>query len=51
MSDRYIENGTYLRIQNVTLGYNFPEDIIRKVAVAKSESLCFGTESLHLHKV
>jgi len=24
MSDRFIESGSYLRIQNVTLGYNLP---------------------------
>jgi hypothetical protein len=24
ISDRYIEDGSYLRIQNVSLGYNFP---------------------------
>ena len=24
MSDRYIEDGSYLRIQNVTLGYTLP---------------------------
>ena len=31
MSDRYVEDGSYLRIQNITLGYRFPRSIISKV--------------------
>jgi TonB-dependent starch-binding outer membrane protein SusC len=30
MSDRWVEDGSYLRIQNLTFGYNFPKDLIRK---------------------
>jgi hypothetical protein len=25
MSDRYVEDGSYLRIQNISLGYTFPK--------------------------
>ena len=31
VSDRYIEDGSYLRIKNITLGYNFKKDLISKV--------------------
>lgn len=31
MSDRWIEDGTYLRIQNLSLSYNFPQNWIKKV--------------------
>ncbi len=31
ISDRYIEDGSYLRIQNVSLGYNIPKAIARKI--------------------
>ena len=31
ISDRYIEDGSYLRIKNITLGYNFPKSWLRKV--------------------
>lgn len=34
MSDRYIEDGSYLRIQNVTLGYRLPKNIISKVHIS-----------------
>lgn len=31
MSDRYIESGSYLRVQNVTLGYRLPTNLLSKV--------------------
>ncbi len=31
ISDRYIEDGSYVRIQNVTLGYTLPENLISKL--------------------
>jgi len=30
ISDRYVEDGSYLRIQNITLGYRLPGHIISK---------------------
>jgi hypothetical protein len=30
VSDRYIEDGSYLRIQNITIGYRMPEKIAKK---------------------
>lgn len=30
MSDRYVENGSYLRIQNITLGYRVPSAILKR---------------------
>jgi TonB-linked SusC/RagA family outer membrane protein len=34
MSDRYIESGSYLRVQNFTLGYRLPSSIIGKVHIS-----------------
>lgn len=31
ISDRYVEDGSYLRIQNVSLGYNLPKSLTNKV--------------------
>lgn len=31
VSDRFIENGSYLRVKNITLGYTFPSRILEKV--------------------
>ncbi|OQP43071.1 SusC/RagA family TonB-linked outer membrane protein [Niastella yeongjuensis] len=35
-SDRYIENGSYLRVQNISLGYNFPARWISKAKMANA---------------
>jgi TonB-linked SusC/RagA family outer membrane protein len=32
-SDRFVEDGSYLRIQNISLGYSLPQDAIRKIGV------------------
>jgi len=36
ISDRYIEDASYLRIQNVALGYNLPKSLISKVNVSNA---------------
>ena len=33
LSDRYIEDGSYLRIKNITLGYTFPKKWLQKVKI------------------
>ena len=33
VSDRWVEDGSYLRIQNVSIGYNLPKDLIRKASL------------------
>ncbi|WPO79034.1 TonB-dependent receptor [Flavobacterium sp. KACC 22761] len=35
ISDRYVEDGSYLRIQNVTLGYSLPQDVISKYKISR----------------
>lgn len=35
ISTRYIEDGSYLRIQNLTLGYNLPSDLISKIKMSR----------------
>jgi hypothetical protein len=37
-SDRYIEDGSYIRLKNIALGYNVPKNLIRK----------WGLESLRI---
>ena len=29
-SDRYVEDGSYVRVKNISIGYNFPKDFISK---------------------
>ena len=35
-SSRYLENGSYLRLKNLAIGYTLPQQIIRKVGVEKA---------------
>ena len=34
MSDRYIDDASYIRIANVSLGYNFPNSFLQKTGIA-----------------
>lgn len=33
VSDRYVENGSYLRVKNITLAYNFPKQWLKKLQI------------------
>ena len=33
VSDRFVENGSYLRLKNITLAYNFPKQWLRKLTI------------------
>ena len=35
ISDRYVEDGSYLRIQQMTLGYNLPSEVLSKASISK----------------
>jgi len=35
-SDRYIEDGSYLRIKNVTLGYTLPTNLVKKAQISNA---------------
>jgi TonB-dependent starch-binding outer membrane protein SusC len=46
ISDRFIEDGSYLRIQNISLGYNLPEKIINKAKISSFRIYVSG-QNLH----
>jgi TonB-dependent starch-binding outer membrane protein SusC len=46
ISDRYVEDGSYLRIQNVQLGYNLPENIIKKIKM-KNARVYIAAQNLY----
>lgn len=37
ISDRFVEDGSYLRIQNISLGYDFPSDMFGKTIFSKAK--------------
>lgn len=46
MSDRWIEDGSYLRIQNISLGYNFPKQWISKIGMTNCK-LYFNVQNVY----
>jgi TonB-dependent starch-binding outer membrane protein SusC len=44
-SDLYLENASYLRINHLEVGYNFPKDLLSKINLAATR-LYFGGENL-----
>lgn len=40
VSDRYIENGSYLRVKNITLGYTFPKQWIKHIGLENLRLSC-----------
>jgi TonB-linked SusC/RagA family outer membrane protein len=46
MSDRWIEDGSYLRIQNIRLGYNIPVRLIRKLGMTACK-VYFNAQNVH----
>ena len=46
ISDRYIESGSYLRIQNVSLGYSLPKSLVSKAKVAAAR-FYISAQNLH----
>ena len=40
ISDRYIENGSYLRLKNISLGYTFPKKLIGKWGIENLRLYC-----------
>ncbi|WP_300724812.1 TonB-dependent receptor [uncultured Bacteroides sp.] len=34
MSDRFVEDGSYIRLKNITLGYTFPSKMIKKIGLS-----------------
>ena len=46
VSDRYVEDGSYLRIQNVTLGYNVPTKLLSRAKISNARLFVSG-QNLH----
>ncbi|MDR3713582.1 MAG: TonB-dependent receptor [Puia sp.] len=45
VADIYIEDGSYIRLKNVTLGYNFPQDLASKI-LAKQIRIYVSAQNL-----
>ncbi|WP_430931484.1 SusC/RagA family TonB-linked outer membrane protein [Saccharicrinis sp. 156] len=47
VSDRYVEDGSFLRIQNITLGYTLPEKWIKKTGIISNLRAYATIQNLH----
>lgn len=50
VSDRFVEDGSYLRLQNVTLGYNFPKRIMSALKIGSIRVYASGQNLFTLTK-
>jgi hypothetical protein len=46
MSDRYLENGSYIRLQLVTLGYDLPRNFLQKIRLKGAKIFVSGKNLL-----
>jgi hypothetical protein len=49
-SSRYIEDGDYVRLKNVTLSYNFPSSVIKKLKLSNAKIYFTGVNLLTFTK-
>ena len=45
-SDRWIEDGKYIRLKNIQLGYTFSQNILRKIDFIRSARIYVGAQNL-----
>lgn len=50
ISSRYLEDGSYFRLRNVTVGYDFPKDMIKKAHMTKCRVYFSGDNLFTLTK-
>jgi len=46
ITNAFVEDGSYIRIKNITLGYNVPKDIVSKARILQGARLSVGVQNL-----
>lgn len=46
-SDRFVEDGSYLRVKNVSLSYQLPQSLVRKIRYIENLRVTFGIQNLY----
>ena len=46
ITNAYVEDGSYVRVKNITLGYNVPKSIVSKAKVVQGVRLALGVQNL-----
>jgi hypothetical protein len=47
---RYVEDGSYIRLKNITLGYSVPSSVITRIGVTKLRAYVSGTNLITFTK-
>jgi hypothetical protein len=47
ITSKYVEDGSYLRLKNVQIGYNIPKDFLARQSVVQGARLTFGVQNLY----
>ncbi|MDQ3292313.1 MAG: TonB-dependent receptor [Bacteroidota bacterium] len=47
ITSKYVEDGSYIRLKNVQLGYNIPKEFLAKQKVVQGARLTFGIQNLY----
>ena len=47
---RYVEDGSYVRLKDITLGYSLPQNILNKIGAKKARAYVSGTNLITLTK-
>jgi len=50
-SDVYVEDGSYLRLRNLTIGYNIPAKLMTAGVPIKVRVFFYRAESFHHHEI
>lgn len=50
VSSRYVENGSYVKLQNLELGYSFPQHMIQKLRLTKLRVFFSGNNLFYITK-
>lgn len=50
VSDRYVANGSYVKLQNIELGYSFPRAMIQKIGLQKLRLFISGNNLFYITK-
>lgn len=46
MTNAYVEDASYVRLKNMTLGYNFPRSLVTKARILQGARLAIGVQNL-----
>ena len=50
-ADRFLENGSYFRMKNISIGYNFRQDWLKNLGSREAPSVCYRQQFDYHHRI